>query len=134
MGVAAEQGPPEAEGPRSKPYPQPALPLTYNLELLKPWGEEIAPFWSQPSAKNSVPYRGRAVCSRKDVLAGGRIRLEPAPPAALGQRPVPHRARQPDRAGGPVYERTSQRVGVRAAAPQTLPRHERAAQPHVATV
>jgi len=69
MGVAGEQGPPEADGPRSKPYPQPALPLTYNLELLKPWGEEIAPFWSQPSAKNSVPYRGRAVCCRNDTCS-----------------------------------------------------------------
>jgi quinoprotein glucose dehydrogenase len=69
MGVAGEQGPPEADGPRSQPYPQPALPLTYNLELLKPWGEEIAPFWSQPSAKNSVPYGGRAVCCRNDTCS-----------------------------------------------------------------
>ncbi len=67
MGVAGEQGPSEADGPRSKPYPQPALTLTYNLELLKPWGEKIAPFWSQPSAKNSVPYRGRAACCRNDT-------------------------------------------------------------------
>ncbi|OGU13295.1 MAG: hypothetical protein A3K13_08590 [Gemmatimonadetes bacterium RIFCSPLOWO2_12_FULL_68_9] len=70
MGVAGEQGPPDADGPRSKPYPQPPLPLTYNLELLKPWGEKIgAPFWSQPSAKNSVPYRGRAVCCRNDTCS-----------------------------------------------------------------
>ena len=67
MGVAGESGPADADSPRSKPYPQPALPLTYNLELLKPWGEKIAPFWSQPSAKNSVPYRGRATCCRNDT-------------------------------------------------------------------
>ncbi len=67
MGVAGGTGPADADSPRSKPYPQPALPLTYNLELLKPWGEKIAPFWSQPSAKNSVPYRGRAACCRNDT-------------------------------------------------------------------
>jgi len=70
MGVAGEQGPPEADGPRSNPYPQPPLPLTYNLELLKSWGEKLSvPFWSQPSAKNSVPYRGRTVCCRSDTCS-----------------------------------------------------------------
>jgi choline dehydrogenase-like flavoprotein len=67
IGVAGESGPQDADSPRSKPYPQPALPLTYNLELLKPWGERTAPFWSQPSAKNSVVYRGRAACCRNDT-------------------------------------------------------------------
>jgi len=67
IGVAGESGPAGADSPRSKPYPQPALPLTYNLDLVKPWGEKIAPFWSQPSAKNSVPYRGRAPCCRHDT-------------------------------------------------------------------
>ncbi len=70
MGVAGEQGPPDADSPRSKPYPQPALPLTYNLQQLKPWGEKLGiPFWSQPSAKNSVPYRGRAACCRSDTCS-----------------------------------------------------------------
>jgi quinoprotein glucose dehydrogenase len=69
MGVAGESGPADADSPRSKTFPQPPLPLTYNLELLKPWGEKIAPFWSQPSAKNSVPYRGRAVCCRNDTCS-----------------------------------------------------------------
>src|SRR5262245_12934656 len=32
MGVAGEQGPPDMD-PRSKPFPMPALPLTYNLLL-----------------------------------------------------------------------------------------------------
>jgi choline dehydrogenase-like flavoprotein len=67
MGVAGAQGPPELD-PRSRPYPLPALPLTYNLALLQEWGERAGiPFWSQPSAKNSVAYRGRAVCCRNDT-------------------------------------------------------------------
>lgn len=67
MGVAGEQGPPALD-PRSKPYPMPALPLSYNLTLLKAWGERAGiAFWSQPSAKNSVPYGGRAACCRSDT-------------------------------------------------------------------
>jgi quinoprotein glucose dehydrogenase len=70
MGVAGETGPAEADSPRSKPYPQPPLPLTYNLRRLRPWGEKLGiPFWSQPSAKNSVPYRGRAACCRNDTCS-----------------------------------------------------------------
>ena len=69
MGVAGEQGPPQFD-PRSKPYPLPALPLSYNLELLKPWGEKTGiTFWSQPSAKNSVPHGGRPVCCRSDTCS-----------------------------------------------------------------
>ena len=67
MGVAGEQGP-AALDPRSKPFPMPALPLTYNLELLKGWATKAGiTMWSQPSAKNSVPYRGRAQCCRNDT-------------------------------------------------------------------
>lgn len=69
MGVAGAQGPREYD-PRGKPYPQPPLPLSYNLQLLKPWGEKLGiPFWAQPSAKNSVAYRGRAACCRSDTCS-----------------------------------------------------------------
>ncbi len=69
MGIAGEQGPPELD-PRSRPYPLPALPLTYNLQILRDWGEQAGiPFWSQPSAKNSVPYGGRVICCRSDTCA-----------------------------------------------------------------
>lgn len=69
MGVAGAQGPREYD-PRDKPYPQPPLPLSYNLQLLKPWGEKLGiPFWAQPSAKNAVAYRGRAACCRSDTCS-----------------------------------------------------------------
>jgi quinoprotein glucose dehydrogenase len=64
MGVAGVQGPAEYD-PRSEPYPMPPLPLTYNLELFRQWGEKAGiPFWSTPSAKNTLPYAGREVCTR----------------------------------------------------------------------
>ena len=69
MGVAGEQGPPELD-PRKKPFPLPPIPLTYNLELLKDWAAKSAiPTWSQPSAKNSVAYRGRPQCCRNDTCS-----------------------------------------------------------------
>jgi quinoprotein glucose dehydrogenase len=69
IGVAGEQGPAELD-PRANPFPMPALPLTYNLELLKHWtGSAGIAMWSQPSAKNSVAYGGRAVCCRNDTCS-----------------------------------------------------------------
>jgi quinoprotein glucose dehydrogenase len=69
IGVAGEQGPPELD-PRANPFPMPALPLTYNLELLKRWTDSAGiTMWSQPSAKNSTPYGGRAVCCRNDTCS-----------------------------------------------------------------
>lgn len=69
MGVAGEQGPPELD-PRSKSFPMPPLPLSYNLTQLKEWISTAGiPVWSQPSAKNSVPYRGRAACCRSDTCS-----------------------------------------------------------------
>lgn len=69
IGVAGEQGPAHLD-PRSRPYPLPALPLTFNLDLLKGWAAKAGiAMWSQPSAKNSVPYRGRAQCCRNDTCA-----------------------------------------------------------------
>jgi len=69
IGVAGVQGPPELD-PRSKPYPLPPLPLTYNLEQLRRWGGAAeVPLWSQPSAKATQPYRGRPACCRYDTCA-----------------------------------------------------------------
>ena len=69
IGVAGEQGPPALD-PREKPFPMPPLPLTYNLELLKHWADSAGiAMWSQPSAKNSVAYGGRAVCCRNDTCS-----------------------------------------------------------------
>jgi glucose dehydrogenase len=67
MGVAGGQGPSDLD-PRARPYPLPELPLSYNLSHLREWGERAEiPFWSQPSAKTSVPYRGRPSCCRQDT-------------------------------------------------------------------
>lgn len=69
LGVAGEQGP-SAMDPRAKSFPMPALPLTYNLTLLKDWADKAGiTMWSQPSAKNSVPYAGRAPCCRNDTCS-----------------------------------------------------------------
>lgn len=67
IGIAGEQGPPELD-PRGRPFPQPALPLSYNLALLKSWAASAGiTTWSQPSAKNSIPHRGRPACCRNDT-------------------------------------------------------------------
>ena len=69
MGVAGEQGPAELD-PRRKPFPMPALPLTYNLELLNQWANKAGiAMWGQPSAKNSVAYGGRPQCCRNDTCS-----------------------------------------------------------------
>ncbi|MEZ4455791.1 MAG: GMC family oxidoreductase [Gemmatimonadales bacterium] len=67
LGVAGEPGPADLDA-RSAPYPQPPLPLTYNLGLLKQWVADAGVrMWSQPSAKNAVPWRGRPPCCRNDT-------------------------------------------------------------------
>ncbi len=69
MGVAGEQGPAQLD-PRGRPFPLPALPLSYNQQLLKRWAESAdITMWSQPSAKNSVPYQGRPQCCRSDTCS-----------------------------------------------------------------
>ena len=69
LGVAGEQGPPELD-PRGKPFPLAPIPLTYNLLRLREWTDRAGvPMWSQPSAKNSVPYRGRPACCRNDTCS-----------------------------------------------------------------
>ncbi len=67
MGVAGEQGP-GALDPRGKPYPLPPIPVNYNLKQLQGWAEKTGiAAWSTPSAKNSIPYQGRAQCQRCDT-------------------------------------------------------------------
>jgi glucose dehydrogenase len=67
MGVAGEQGPPALD-PRGKPYPLPPLPVNHNLQQLQAWALKAGiPAWSTPSAKNSVPFGGRAQCQRCDT-------------------------------------------------------------------
>ena len=67
MGVAGEQGPASMD-PRSKPFPMSPIPLTYNLTLLREWAAKAGiTMWSQPVAKNSRPYGGRAECCRNDT-------------------------------------------------------------------
>ena len=69
MGVAGERGPTDLDA-RAKTYPLPALPLSYNLQQLRDWAAKAdIPMWSQPSAKNSVPYQGRPQCCRSDTCA-----------------------------------------------------------------
>ncbi len=67
MGVAGEHGPNDID-PRAKPFPLPAIPLTWNLEKLKGWAANAGiPMWSQPSAKLTQPRTGRSVCCRNDT-------------------------------------------------------------------
>lgn len=66
MGISGEQGP-AALDPRGRPFPMPAIPLSYNLALLREWMHKAGvAMWSQPSAKNTVPYDGRGGCQRCD--------------------------------------------------------------------
>ncbi len=64
IGVAGEPSP-HGEDARSEAYPMPPMPLTYNLERLKVWGERAGlPFYGCPVARNTIPYDGRAECRR----------------------------------------------------------------------
>ena len=66
IGVAGTQGPSDLDQ-RSKPYPLPGLPISYNIGLLKEWAEKSGiPFWPNPVSKNTIPYRGRRACQRCD--------------------------------------------------------------------
>ena len=52
------------------PYPMPPLPLSYNLARMREWTDRAGvPFWTQPWARNTEPYRGRNVCQRCDTCA-----------------------------------------------------------------
>lgn len=64
LGVSGEPSP-YAEDWRSKPYPMPPMPLTYDLIQYKKWGEKSGySFQGVPQAKNTQPWRGRSVCLR----------------------------------------------------------------------
>lgn len=64
IGVSGEPSP-FSEDRRSQPYPMAPLPLTWNLQQLKAWGDRSGiPFQATPQAKNTEPYDGRAVCVR----------------------------------------------------------------------
>ncbi len=66
IGVAGEPGPGELD-PRGAEYPMPPVPLTWTLERLREWVEEFGiPAWTNPVAKNTMPWRGRSVCQRCD--------------------------------------------------------------------
>lgn len=67
MGVAGEQGPADID-PRGRPFPMPAIPLTWNQEKLKSWAASAGiPMWSQPSAKLTVARGARGACCRNDT-------------------------------------------------------------------
>lgn len=93
LGVSGEAGPDELD-PRGAPFPQPAIPLSYNLGLLREWaGRAGIPMWSQPSAKNSVPYAGRPACCRNDTCF---------PVCPIGAKYSPDHTWTPLRASGRV--------------------------------
>jgi quinoprotein glucose dehydrogenase len=53
---------------RSQPYPQPPIPLSYNLQLLKRWAEQSGlKFDSLPMARNLTPSGGRGACCVYDT-------------------------------------------------------------------
>ena len=64
LGVSGEPGP-LPEDRRSEPYPMAAMPLSYNLNVLKGWAEKSGiPFQGTPQAKNTRLYDGRMQCMR----------------------------------------------------------------------
>jgi len=55
-------------GPRSRPYPMPAMPLNYNLARIQSWAASAGvQTFPRPFAINSVPYDGRPQCQRFDT-------------------------------------------------------------------
>lgn len=64
LGVSGEPSPFPGDT-RSQPYPMKMMPLTWNLERLKEWGDKSGiRFQGTPQAKNTEPYDGRSVCMR----------------------------------------------------------------------
>jgi quinoprotein glucose dehydrogenase len=57
-----------AEDRRSAPYPQPPVPLSYNLQVLKGWAERSGlRFNALPLARNLSPFDGRGACCVYDT-------------------------------------------------------------------
>lgn len=64
IGVAGEPSP-FPEDRRSKPYPMPAMPISFSLNQLKTWADKSGiSFQSCPVARNTREYDGRSVCKR----------------------------------------------------------------------
>jgi len=56
------------EDARSAPYPQPAVPLSWNLQVLKRWAEQSGlKFNALPLARNLTPFDGRGACCVYDT-------------------------------------------------------------------
>ena len=69
IGAPASRGRPIATRARAL-GPMPPLPLSYNLARMREWTDRAGiPFWTQPWARNTEPYRGRNVCQRCDTCA-----------------------------------------------------------------
>ena len=60
---------PYQEDRRSAPYPQPAMPLSYNLQVLKKWAEQSGMKFSPlPLSRNiDKPHGGRGACGLYDT-------------------------------------------------------------------
>lgn len=68
LNVAGDPSP-HPEDRRSGPYPQPAMPLSYNLQVLKKWAEQSGMKFSPlPLSRNiDKPYGGRGACGLYDT-------------------------------------------------------------------
>jgi quinoprotein glucose dehydrogenase len=67
LNVAGEPSP-HPEDRRTQPYPQPPIPLSYNLQLLKTWAEQSGiRFVGLPMARNLTPHDGRGACCVYDT-------------------------------------------------------------------
>jgi choline dehydrogenase-like flavoprotein len=67
LNVSGEPSP-HLEDKRSAPYPQPPIPLSYNLQLLKAWAEQSGlKFSPLPMARNLTPFDGRGSCCVYDT-------------------------------------------------------------------
>jgi quinoprotein glucose dehydrogenase len=68
LNVAGDPSP-YAEDRRSAPYPQPAMPLSYNLQVLKAWAEQGGlKFSPLPMSRNVIaPADGRGQCGLYDT-------------------------------------------------------------------
>src|SRR5437868_7088726 len=68
LNVAGDPSP-HPEDRRSAPYPQPAMPLSYNLQVLKKWAEQSGVKFSPlPMSRNvDAPFDGRGACGLYDT-------------------------------------------------------------------